>query len=175
MNVTFHALGSFATAAVLSLKSAEGEFFGLKKSSTWLKMLIGFVAGILVHGVLDFLPHQYPLPSKFDVIFALVLLALTIFLAQKQNWLLILVCFGGAIFPDVLDLSAEIAKKYLGISLPSFSFKIFPWHWKQYSGSIYDGSRSLESNIYYISILLICFGLIYAYRKQFFRFWEDKK
>jgi hypothetical protein len=174
MNVTFHALGSFAVAAVLSLKAAESEFFGLKNSSTWLKMAIGFVAGILIHGILDFLPHQYPLRSKFDVIFALGLLALTVFLAQKQNRLLILVCFGGAIFSDIIDLSAEIVNKYLGISIPHLPFKIFPWHWKEYSGSIYDGSQAVESNIYHILVLLICLGLLHAYRKRFFRFWKIK-
>lgn len=162
MNVTFHALGSFATAAVLSLKPNE-KIWNLPKFA------VGFFAGILVHSILDFLPHQYPLRSTLDVIFALGLLAATFFLAHKQNRLLILACFGGAIFPDVVDLGAGIANRNLGIPIPQLSFKVFPWHWKEFSGSIYDGSRSVESNIYHILALLTCSVLIFAYRKRFFR------
>ena len=166
MNVTFHALGSFAAAAVLSLKSDENWI----SVSALKKYAVGFCAGILVHGILDFLPHNYPLSSKFDVIFALVLFLFFLLMAQKQNRLLVLVCFVGAIFPDLIDLSAAIADKHLGIPVSPLSFKIFPWHWKDFSGSVYDDSRNLESNIYHLSFLLVCFYLIYMYRKKFLRF-----
>jgi hypothetical protein len=58
MNVRFHALGSFATAAVLSLSQTENW----RSASALKKYSIGFVVGILIHGILDFLPHQYPVP-----------------------------------------------------------------------------------------------------------------
>jgi hypothetical protein len=163
MNVTFHAIGSFATAAVLSRKLAGNSW-------DMPKLTIGFAVGVLIHGVLDFLPHEYPLHSAFDVIFALMLLALMLFLAQNQNRLLILVCFAGAIFPDVLDLGPTIINKYWGITVPQLPFRVFPWHLKQYSGSIYDGSRRIESTIYHLLLLLICLPLIYVNRKTFFRF-----
>ncbi|HEX8249984.1 MAG TPA: hypothetical protein VF599_17560, partial [Pyrinomonadaceae bacterium] len=149
MNVTFHVLGSLATAAVLNLKPNE-KIWNLPK------LAAGFFAGILVHGVLDFLPHNYPLPAKIDVGFALFLLAAAFFTARKQNRFLLLVCFGGALFPDLVDLSAGIINKHLGIPISPLPFKIFPWHRKVYSGSIYDGSRKFESTIYHISVLLIC-------------------
>lgn len=170
MNVTFHALGSFATAAVLSLEKRENR----RSLSAVKKYLIGFAVGILIHGVLDLLPHQYPVPSKVDVVLALFLLLLFLFLSQKQNFPLILICFAGCIFPDVIDLGPVIVDKYLGISLPRLPFRLFPWHIKQYSGSIYDGSRTIESAFYHISFLLICFGLLYAYRKSILKFWENK-
>ncbi len=170
MNVTFHALGSLATTAVLSFKISEHWHY----ASALKKYVIGFVSGIVLHGVLDYLPHNYPLPSRFDIIFALILFSFTFFLIRKHNRLLILFCFVGAIFPDLADLSAGIANKHLGIPIPQLSFKIFPWHWKEYSGSIYDGSRKIESNIYHISVLLISFGLIYAYRKNFFNLRKNK-
>ncbi|MEP6902440.1 MAG: hypothetical protein ABJA66_11865 [Actinomycetota bacterium] len=161
MNVIFHTLGSIATAAVLSAKPGE-------KTSNLKKLAVGFFVGILLHGILDLLPHNYPLSSTLDVFFTLFLLALTIFLAQKQNRILILVCFVGAIFPDLVDLGAEIANKHLGIPFPQFSFKIFPWHWKEYSGSIYDGTRNFESLIYHSLVFLISFLLIYFYRNKLF-------
>lgn len=170
MNVTFHVIGSFATAAVLSLEKTENWL----SLSALKKYLIGFVAGILVHGVLDLLPHQYPIPSKVDVVLALLLLLLFLFVSQKQNFLLILIGFAGCVFPDVIDLGPVIVDKYFGISLPRLPFRLFPWHTIEYSGSIYDGSRGLESAIYHISFLLICFSLLYAYRKNIFKFWENK-
>ena len=168
MNVTFHALGSFATAAVLSLGASENW----RSISALKKYAIGFAAGILVHGILDYLPHSYPLPSKFDVIFAISLSGGMLYLVQKQNRFLVLVCFAGCVFPDVVDLSPTIIKKYLDIEIPALPFRVFPWHLKKYSGSIYDGSRQIESNIYHFSFLLICFGLLYANRKRFFRFYK---
>ncbi|MBX7171087.1 MAG: hypothetical protein K1X72_09020 [Pyrinomonadaceae bacterium] len=164
MNVTFHTLGSIATAAVLSPTGNWRSVAALKRYA------IGFVSGILIHGILDFLPHNYPLPSKFDVAFAIVLLILTLWLAQKQNRLLVLICFIGSILPDVIDLGAGIANKHLGIPVPQLDFKFFPWHWEEYSGSIYDDSHSFESAIFHLLFLLICFILIYAYRKSIFRF-----
>ena len=166
MNVTFHVIGSMATAAVLSMKPAENW----RSASALKRYAIGFIAGILVHGVLDFLPHQYPLPSKIDIVFAVLLFCLFLFVSQKQNRLLALFCFAGCVFPDVIDLGPAIVEKHLRISLPRLPFRLFPWHLKQYSGSIYDTSRAIESAVYHVSFLLICFGLIYAYRKRILKF-----
>lgn len=166
MNVTFHALGSFATAAVLSLKPGEKYF----SASSLAKYVIGFIAGILIHGLLDYAPHEYPIYSKVDPPLALFLLALTLFAAQKQNYLLILICFAGCIFPDIVDLGPVIVKKYLGISAPQLPFRLFPWHLKEFSGSIYDGSRRAESTFYHLAFVILCVALLYVYRKKFFRF-----
>ena len=166
MNVTFHVLASFATAAVLNFPS-QTDWRNV--SNLW-RYAIGFAAGIAVHGVLDFLPHHYPLRSKVDVALALILLAVFSILAARRNLSLLWICFIGSIFPDSVDLSAGIANKHLGIALPQLPFKVFPWHWKEYSGSIYDGSRAVESGAYHLSVLLICFALLYAYRNSFFKF-----
>ncbi len=137
MNVTFHVLGSIATASVLSLKPADKIF-------NFQKLTIGFITGVLLHGVLDYLPHSYPFNSRFDIIFALILFIISSFVTQKQNRLLVLVCFAGAVFPDVIDLGGEIVNKHLGIPVLHLSYNIFPWHWKEYSGSVYDGSKQFE-------------------------------
>ncbi len=72
MNVTFHAIGSFATTAALSIGKNESW----RSFSAFGKCLIGFISGILIHGVLDWSPHQYPVPSKIDPIVALALLSI---------------------------------------------------------------------------------------------------
>ena len=167
MNVTFHIIGSFATAAVLSLKKQETPL------SLWKKYLFGFATGIIIHGVLDYLPHQYPLASKIDVALALFLLVVFLAVSQSRNFLLILICYAGSIFPDLIDLGPAIATKHLGIPFPQFPFKIFPWHLKQFSGSIYDGTRDFESALYHSLALLASTGLLYAYRKRIFRLREN--
>lgn len=105
MNVTFHVLGSIATAACLSSWRREESIRwipGLRDA--WLPV-VGF--------------------------------------ACRHNGFLLGVCFIGSLFPDLIDLGPAIANKYLGLSLPVF--KVFPWHWQEHSGSIYDGSRATES------------------------------
>ncbi|HEY8559378.1 MAG TPA: hypothetical protein VIL74_03160 [Pyrinomonadaceae bacterium] len=165
MNITFHVIGSFATAAVLNLDKGEN----------WLapralaKYLVGFTVGVIVHGILDASPHQYPLTSKIDVILAALLLPLFLLVSQKQNLLLILFCYAGCVFPDVVDLGPAMVEKYFQISLPRLSFRLFPWHLKQYSGSIYDGSRAVESAFYHVSFSLICLSLLFANRKSFLK------
>jgi hypothetical protein len=163
MNVTFHIIASIAMASIFCIKKGE-------TSLDLPKFLIVFVLGVLVHGVLDYLPHQYPISSKFDVGIALCLFFLTLFFVKKQNCLLLSIAFIGGIFPDLVDLSAGIADKYFGLTLPQLSFKIFPWHWKKYSGSIYDGSREIESAVYHISVLLIGICVLIKTKHKFLRF-----
>lgn len=166
MNVTFHVLGGFATAAVLSRKAdSKNSLF-----TTVAKFGVGFVVGVLVHGLLDYLPHEYPLQSKFDITLALILLLFALSAVQKQNIVLLLICFAGSVFPDVIDLGAAIANKHLGVALPQLPFKIFPWHWKQFSGSIYDGSRGFESTVYHLIFVSVCFVLLHVYRTRLFKF-----
>jgi hypothetical protein len=160
MNVTFHVLGSFATAAVLAERT---------KTNYAVKLCVGFVTGILIHGILDFLPHQYPLSSKIDIGLALLLLLMTLFFVRKQYILLILVCFAGSIFPDIIDLAPSIADKHLGVTIQQLPFRVFPWHLKKYSGSIYDGSRWYESTLYHSAFTVLCLSVLYLKRKNLFR------
>ena len=167
MNVTFHTLAGFATAALLSsrLKSADSPRLFTPPDLPFLA--VGFAAGVLIHGLLDYLPHAYPIKSAVDVLLSLALFPVMLLLAGRRRWLLLGVCFLGGIFPDLVDLGPAIVNKRLGWSLPMV--KIFPWHWREYSGSIYDGSRSGESFLYHLIIAGGSFLLLYAYRRQLFR------
>jgi hypothetical protein len=57
---TFHIVSAFATAAVLS--SIQKSKTSRQQSNANNPYLLGtgFVAGILLHGLLDFAPHSYP-------------------------------------------------------------------------------------------------------------------
>src|SRR4029450_13527594 len=82
MNVILHTLASVATAAVLSTQLKEKKPIN---STTGLTILvIGFTTGILLHGLLDWIPHQYPLPSVLDVVVSLILFSIIFMLAHNE-------------------------------------------------------------------------------------------
>lgn len=93
-----------------------GQIFKIKK------LTIGFIVGILTQGVLDYLPHSYPFRSRFYIVFAFLLFVVGFIISQRQNKLLVAVCFAGCIFPDVNDLGGEIVNKHQGIPVPHLSY-----------------------------------------------------
>lgn len=166
MIVTIHALGSIATAAALS-RTPDRSSIGP------LRLAAGFLAGIVIHGALDLLPHNYPLSPPIDVFVALGLIGLTGILVQKRNRLLVVICFFGALFPDIFDHGPLIAARRFGIAVPHLPFKIFPWHWKEYSGSIYDGRNWVTSLLGHVVIAGFSLAAIAYRRKTFFRSGKD--
>ena len=165
MNVTFHTLSALATSAVLSSKNVDEA--SRPSTNRVLLVVVGFVAGILLHGVLDFLPHTYPIGSVFDVVLSLILFAAGFALVKPNQRLLVGSCFLGAILPDLVDLGPPILNNRLGWSIPVV--KVFPWHWHKYSGSIYDGSRGLESLVLHLMVIGVTLSLLYICRKTLLR------
>ncbi|MBR1272706.1 hypothetical protein JQ629_35030 [Bradyrhizobium sp. AUGA SZCCT0222] len=162
MNVIFHTLASVATAAVLSAQLKKRPIH----STTGLTvLLIGFIAGVLLHGLLDWSSHQYPLPSVLDVGVSLILFSIAFMLAHREARWILFACFLGAIFPDLMDLGPAILNKQMQLHLPTV--KLFPWHWKEYSGSIYDGSRRWLSILNHLLVIGISGCLILRFRAKF--------
>lgn len=91
------------------------------------------------HGVLDYMLHCYPLPSKWDVIIGLCIMVASTLIVRKYYRVIVLAAFAGCVFPDVVDLLPSILNKQLGWQIP-VTPKLFPWHWKENSGSIYNGN-----------------------------------
>lgn len=128
MNILFH----IATgAAIIILHSHikhpnKTRFYGS-----------GFILGVISHGILDYTPHCYPIPSKIDAILGLLIMISTLFFVKKKFKILVSAIFFGCVFPDLIDLSPGILNTLFHINLPIFD-KVFPWHYHQYSGSIYS-------------------------------------
>ncbi|HEY7403908.1 MAG TPA: hypothetical protein VIB39_10325 [Candidatus Angelobacter sp.] len=160
-----------ATAAVLTSRDTGQEPTRSAMRDQLPVLAGGFVAGLLLHGVLDFLPHSYPIKPSLDVASSLCLFGAAIIFSKRRHLLLITACFLGAIFPDLIDLGPAILKSRLGWSLPVVK-KTFPWHWPQYSGSIYDGSKALQSFSLHVVVIGLSLGVLYQYRRALFRFWE---
>ena len=162
MNVTFHVLASFATTAALSTINAGTQ------RARFLLLVAGLIAGVILHGILDILPHSYPINSILDVVLALILFAVAWPLVVKAQRLLFLACYLGAILPDLIDLGPAILNKRLGTTFPVI--KLFPWHWKMYSGSIYDGSKGFESALSHVVVLGASLLLLFWLHNNIFRF-----
>ena len=79
--------------------------------------------------------NSYPIRSAIDVTLSLALFIAILLFVRSRHWLLLGVCFGGRIFPDVVDLGPAIVNERMGWSLPVV--KLFPWHWGVNSGSVY--------------------------------------
>src|SRR5262245_21600865 len=165
MNVTFHTLTSLAIAAFLGSKLKGTDEPRSFVPSDVPALAIGFLGGVLVHGLLDYTPHSYPIESAVDVALGLALFFVILLLTSSRQWLLLCLCFLGSIFPDLVDLGPPIVNKYVGWSLPTV--KVFPWHSWPYSGSIYDSSRGAESLLYHLLVVGTSLALLWAFRSEY--------
>jgi len=161
MNVTFHVLAGLATAALLC--NGDMECPRERGARPWQAGLAGCVTGIGIHGLLDWLPHAYPIPSVVDVILALCVVSVAVGCAQRRHRLLVLASFLGAVLPDVVDLAPQLMNRHMGTALPVV--RVFPWHWPAYSGSLYDGSRALESAVHHVWVVGASIGILVLRRR----------
>lgn len=128
-----------------------------------MRYAAAFGMGILTHGLLDWLPHCYPIPSKADVLLSLVLMVFAVLRSSKAFSPLLIAAFAGAVFPDVLDLSPAIVARQTGWEVPLFPH-FFPWHRKEYSGSVYKGSCAVSNGIHLLFLGVA--GIVFGRKKE---------
>lgn len=155
MNVLFHTTTALGIAVLFTNTKS-------KKLSITTNIFV-FISGILSHGALDYIPHCYPIPSKIDTSLGLLMIITATWFCNKKYRIIVLSSFIGCIIPDLIDLSPSIINKQLGWSLPVFN-KVFPWHFKQFSGSVYTDDCSI-SNINH-TILVISLGAACWYKRS---------
>jgi hypothetical protein len=172
VNVTFHTTGALATAAFLSSTQSRPASGGTASRPSLLIAVIGFVAGVVEHGVMDYMPHSYPIPSGMDVVFSIILFTVAVALTKPQFRVLATACFIGSIFPDLVDLGPPILNGHLGWTLPTV--RIFPWHWPQYSGSLYHGAKGFQSAVSHCTVVGVCVSLCLLYRHTLFASHSDR-
>ncbi len=143
MNVLFHLTTGFGIALAICNEAV--------KPKIWATAATGAFIAFVSHALLDYTPHCYPINSKIDVIAGFISLLALIFFARKECRLIIFATLSGAILPDLIDLLPAILNQQFNLGLPIYN-KIFPWHWKIYSGSIYNDSCSAS----HINIAMIC-------------------
>lgn len=109
------------------------------------------------HGVLDALPHYYPLPSAADAIVSILLVAAFLALVPRATRLPFLLVALAALLPDLVDHLPDDLRKYAGLPIPEIP-NFFPWHWRSGSGSWpgRTGPLWLESLVNHAIVLAFC-------------------
>lgn len=130
MNVVFHALAGGAIAHV--------AFRMVGRDVRPRAITLGGVAlsALASHGLLDWLRHSYPLPSRLDVVLALVLSAVWLALVQPRLRLLFATALAASFLPDLVDHLPRLLHFVTPLPVPTF-----PWHAPEWSGSLYPTSE----------------------------------
>ena len=162
MNIFFHTATAISVAVLLTDTEKIKPNLALQKTIS--TAFLAFIIGIISHGILDYVPHCYPIPPKIDAVIGLSIILSLTFLAQKTYRFIVFAAFVGSIFPDLIDLLPAILNKYLALQLP-IAEKIFPWHFHEYSGSIYSSKCSVSSFNHFV-LLFTVFMLIWSRKKD---------
>ena len=158
MNVAFHELAGIAiaqeTAAWLGTPRAGRIVDRRRRGLVWAG---AFVMAALAHGVLDALPHYYPLPPVGDAIVSMALVATWVWIAPPWLRLPLFVTCLGALVPDIIDHVPDDLHKHLHLDIP-VPPNFFPWHWNGGSGSLVgrSGPRWAESLTYHAIVVAFC-------------------
>lgn len=161
MNVFFHTVTAIGIATSLTDTQLLPANAPIKK--TLPTVFFAFVVGIIGHGALDYIPHCYPVPSKMDVILGLFIIIACIWKCQNSYRLILFASFVGSIFPDLVDLSPAILHKYIGTPIPTTA-KLFPWHWHEYSGSIY--TQNCDVSTFNHILVLLTVSVVCWFRRK---------
>jgi len=164
MNVIFHTATAIGLIAVTIPESDK-----LKNKNPLGLVLFLFIGGIILHGALDYTPHRYPLNSKVDVILSLALWIALLCTIRKEFILLVLASLVGNVLPDIIDHLPRILNINFDLGLPEYG-KIFPWHQKEYSGSIYQGHKAvsmINHGLLLLMVALICLQKRKALQRMF--------
>lgn len=161
MNVIFHTISAIGVVAMVT-DTDMGK--PAATGNIRIVSVIALLSAVFLHGVLDYMPHCYPIHSKWDVIAGLCIIIAGTLVVRKPYQPIVLAAFTGCILPDLIDLLPPILNKYLGWRLPAGQ-KIFPWHWKENSGSVYTG-RCETSLINHLAVVLFVLFISYSRRRD---------
>ncbi|HHV30617.1 hypothetical protein [Acetivibrio mesophilus] len=115
MNLVFHTVFSVSTSPIVAKN--------IVKTNKPLRYLgLGFASNIIMHGVMDLVPHDYPVTTMVDISISFVLFLLSIIFVKRELRNSVFFCFLGGVLPDLID-------KGLFRVLRMNSIKLFPWHW----------------------------------------------
>jgi len=163
MNVFFHSITAIGATVMFTDTSKP------VKKSVLKRCCLVFIAGNFFHGILDYIPHRYPINSKIDAVLSLSFIIFAILFTNRYYKFIVAASFLGNIFPDLIDLSSGILNKYLHFNFHIYP-KIFPWHWPQYSGSIYkDGFEVSILNHFIILafVFIVCIARFKDFKEIF--------
>jgi hypothetical protein len=159
MNASFHELVGIALAQEVGARATQPP----GSARSWAAACLLAVAS---HGVLDALPHYYPLQSWEDAAVSLVLVGGWCLLVPR--WMrgrLLLVCVA-ALLPDIIDHVPDDLRKRLGLPLPVLP-NLFPWHWPagQASWPGRSGPKWVISVVNHLIVVVFCAAAVVRTRQ----------
>ncbi len=156
MNELFHVISSIGIAASLADTEAAEDTGSLRHQLP--AVVFSFSAGIISHAFLDYIPHTYPIKSKVDVIVSIIAVSILLILTRKSYRLVVASSILGCILPDIIDIGPRMLNAYFGLAVPIHGL-FFPWHWKSYSGSLYNQGHIVSAidHALVFAVLLIVF------------------
>ena len=131
MNIAFHTF----TALAIGQSAACRLEVARSRAQRITIGVVTFLLGVMSHGVLDGLPHEYPFQWLGETVLTAALLAIWMAIIQPRYRILLLVAVAGALLPDVIDHVPRDLNRHLGTHLPELT-KLFPWHHRGGSGSL---------------------------------------
>jgi len=114
MNLIFHTVLSVSTSLIFAKKIVKTD-----KSIKYLGL--GFISNIIMHGVMDLVPHNYPVTTMADISISFTFFLLSIIFVRREFLTPVFFCFLGGVLPDLID------KGFFRVL--RINIKLFPWHW----------------------------------------------
>ena len=131
MNVAFHTLTALAIGQTAACRMEVAQ----RRRTRVAIAVVTFLLGVMSHGVLDGLPHEYPFRWLGDTLSTTVLFVIWMAIIAPRHRGLLLIAIAGALLPDVIDHTPRDINRHLGTHLPELP-KLFPWHHRGGSGSL---------------------------------------
>jgi len=142
LNTAFHALTGLAIGQTAASRLLEAEREEpaphIPDDARALYVRVAaytFLLCVMSHGVLDGLPHEYPLRALGDTLWTLGLVFGWMLFIQPRFRPLLVIAFLGAELPDLIDHVPRDLNRHLHLNLPVLP-KLFPWHYRGGSGSL---------------------------------------
>jgi hypothetical protein len=168
LNVAFHALAGLAIGQAAATRVSTPPRQGLARGRDAVVTTIAFGLAIMSHGILDGLPHEYPLRALGDLLATTAVVAAGLWLIQPRFRILLLVTLLGAVLPDVIDHTPRDLNRHLGTHLPELK-KVFPWHGAGGSGSLSGDNIVFRAHIAsltnHVMVVAFCATVLWLTRR----------
>lgn len=163
MNVAFHTLTALAIGQTAACRIDVADRRGRRVAIA----ILVFLLGVMSHGVLDGLPHEYPFKWLGDTVSTTSLVVIWMAIVQPRHRVLLLIAIAGAVVPDVIDHVPRDLNRHLGTHLPELT-KLFPWHHPGGSGSL-SGTVAPDARIAsianHIIVVTFCTVMLWLSRR----------
>jgi hypothetical protein len=156
MNLIFHTTAAIGIIALVTDTGRAGANNTMKEILR--TGLLAFAIGFISHAILDVIPHTYPINPTMDGILGFAFILAVARLTNENYRVISGMALVGIVLPDLIDQWPILLNKSFGFAFPEAE-QVLPWHWTEYSGSIYSGESTvsdLNHLFVLVAVALIC-------------------